>query len=89
MLAAAEAIIKAGTTGIYATATHGVLLDKASERLGEKSQIKELVVTDTVPLSDDKINSKVRVISVAPLFGEAIRRIHEGRSVGELFNRMQ
>ena len=89
MLAAAEAIIKAGTTGIYATATHGVLLDKASERLGEKSQIKELVVTDTVPLSDDKINSKVRVISVAPLFGEAIRRIHEGRSVGELFYRMQ
>jgi ribose-phosphate pyrophosphokinase len=89
MLAAAEAIIKAGTTGIYATATHGVLLGEASKRLGENSQIKELVITDTVPLSDDKINSKVRVISVAPLLGEAIRRIHQGRSVGALFNRMR
>jgi ribose-phosphate pyrophosphokinase len=66
-------------------ATHGVLPGDASTRLAEKPYIKEVVITDTVPLPADKVNSKIKVISIAPLLGEAIRRIHEGRSVGELF----
>lgn len=86
MVAAADAIMAAGATEIYAVATHGVLPDDAAQRLAEVSHIKEFVITDTVPLHEHKVNSKIKVISVAPLLGEAIRRIHEGRSVGELFN---
>ncbi|MDP6667165.1 MAG: ribose-phosphate pyrophosphokinase [Dehalococcoidia bacterium] len=86
MIAAAEAIVEAGATDVYAVATHGVLPGDAAARLAERPYIKEIVITDTVPLSEDKVNSKLKVISIAPLLGEAIRRIHEGRSVGELFN---
>ena len=85
MIAAADAITKQGSTDIYAVATHGVLSGDTSARLAEVSHIKEVVITDTVPLSADKVNFKMKVISVAPLLGEAIKRIHEGRSVGELF----
>ncbi len=85
MIAAAEAVIAAGAKEIYVVATHGVLPGDASARLAEKPYIKEVVITDTVPLPADKVNSKIKVISIAPLLGEAIRRIHEGRSVGELF----
>ena len=85
MLAAAEAVIAAGAKEIYVVATHGVLSGDASTRLAEMPYIKEIVITDTVPLPADKVNSKIKVISIAPLLGEAIRRIHEGRSVGELF----
>ena len=86
MISAAEAVIAAGAREIYVVATHGVLPGDASTRLAAKSYIKEIVITDTVPLSPDKVNSKMKIISIAPLLGEAIRRIHEGRSVGELFN---
>ncbi len=85
MIAAADAITKRGSTDIYAVATHGVLSGDTSSRLAEVSHIKEVVITDTVPLSADKVNFKMKVLSVAPLLGEAIKRIHEGRSVGELF----
>jgi ribose-phosphate pyrophosphokinase len=87
MLSAVEAIIARGASDIYVVATHGVLPGDASKRITDVSHIKELVITDTVPLSEDKVNSKIKVISIAPLLGEAIRRIHEGRSVGELFTR--
>ena len=85
MIAAAEAVIAAGAKEIYVVATPGVLSGDASTRLAELHYIKEVVITDTVPLPADKVNSKIKVISIAPLLGEAIRRIHEGRSVGELF----
>jgi len=85
MIAAVEAVIAAGAKEIYVVATHGVLPGDASTRLAERPYIKEIVITDTVPLPVDKVNSKIKVISIAPLLGEAIRRIHEGRSVGELF----
>ena len=85
MISAADAITKRGSTDIYAVATHGVLSGDTSTRLAEVSHIKEVVITDTVPLSADKVNFKMKVLSVAPLLGEAIKRIHEGRSVGELF----
>ena len=85
LISAADAITKRGSTDIYAVATHGVLSGDTSTRLAEVSHIKEVVITDTVPLSADKVNFKMKVLSVAPLLGEAIKRIHEGRSVGELF----
>ena len=49
------------------------------------STIQELVITDTVPSSGKRLNGKIKVLSVAPLLGEAIRRIHQGQSVGALF----
>lgn len=73
-----------GARDIYVAATHAVLSGDAPERLAE-SLIKELVVTDTLPLPPDRPLDKVRTISVAPLLGEAIRRIHTGQSVGALF----
>jgi ribose-phosphate pyrophosphokinase len=85
MLAAVDAITARGASEIYVVATHGVLPGDASKRITDVPHIKELVITDTVPLTEDKVNSKIKVISIAPLLGEAIRRIHEGRSVGELF----
>jgi ribose-phosphate pyrophosphokinase len=89
MISAVEAITERGATEIYVVATHGVLPGEASSRITNISHIKELVITDTVPLSEDKVNSKIKVISIAPLLGEAIRRIHEGRSVGALFTRVR
>ena len=74
-----------GATAVYAGATHAVLSGSAVSRL-DKSPLEELVVTDTVPLPPEKRIGKIKVLSVAPLIGEAIARIHTGRSVGELFH---
>jgi len=80
----AEALLDNGAVEVYACATHGVLSGPAIERL-EKSPIKELVITDTIPLPDEKKIDKIKVISVAPIFAEAILRIYEGMSVSKLF----
>ncbi len=80
-----RALEKEGVTEIYACATHGVLSDPAVDRI-RSSALRELVVTDTVPLTPAKRIGKIRQLSVAPLIGEAIRRIHEGESVGALFS---
>ena len=84
MVEAASAAKKAGAQEIYAAVTHPVLSGPALERL-EKSAIKELVVTDTIPLPPGKRHPKIKVISVAPLFAEAITRIHNEESVSSLF----
>jgi len=81
---AAGALQEAGAVEIYACCTHPVLSGPAYERL-ENSPLKEVVVTDTIPLREDKVCSKIRVLSVAPLIGEAIMRIHEQKSVSKLF----
>lgn len=81
---AANALQEAGAAEIYACCTHPVLSGPAYERL-ENSPLKEIVVTDTIPLRTDKVCSKIRVLSVAPLIGEAIMRIHEQKSVSKLF----
>jgi ribose-phosphate pyrophosphokinase len=80
-----RALEKEGVTEIYACATHGVLSDPAIDRIRESSLL-EVVVTDTVPLTPAKRIAKIRQLSVAPLIGEAIRRIHDGESVGALFS---
>ena len=84
MASAAEALEQRGVTEVYACATHAVLSGNAAHKITNTS-LKELVVTDTVPLPEGKPNGKITVLSVAPLLGEAIRRIHEGLSVGEMF----
>ena len=84
MASAAEALEQRGVIEVYACATHAVLSGNAAHMITNTS-LKELVVTDTVPLPEAKLNGKITVLSVAPLLGEAIRRIHEGLSVGEMF----
>ena len=74
-----------GVTEIYACATHGVLSGVAVQRI-EESALRELVLTDTVPLPAGKRVPKITTLSIAPLIGEAIKRIHRGESVGALFS---
>src|SRR5690625_3279989 len=84
MKIAADALIKKGAVEVYACATHPVLSGPALERI-EDSQIKELVVTNTIDLPEEKKISKLTQLSVASLLGEAITRIHENKSVSVLF----
>lgn len=81
---AAEALKKNGARQIYACCTHAVLSGPAIDRL-EKSPIKELVVTNTIPKREEATSEKVKRLSVGPLLGEAIKRIHFGESVSSLF----
>ena len=80
-----RALEREGVTEIYACATHGILSDPAVDRIRDSS-ILEVVVTDSVPLPPAKRLSKLTTLSVAPLIGEAIKRIHRGESVGALFS---
>nr|HOP41662.1 ribose-phosphate diphosphokinase [Geobacteraceae bacterium] len=82
---AAKALRDHGAKAIYACATHGVLSGPAIERI-ENSEIEEMVITDTIPLNETAAQSrKIKVISVAGLLAEAIRRIHRNESVSSLF----
>ena len=74
-----------GAKEVYACCTHAVLSGSAIERL-ENSVIRELVVTNTIPIEKEKMIPRIRVLSVAPLLGEAIVRIHEDLSVSKLFS---
>ncbi len=80
----AEALAKRGVKEIYSCATHPVFSGEAVQKL-ENSPVKEIVVTDTIPLPPEKHTPKVKVISVAPLLAEAIRRVHADTSVSALF----
>ena len=81
----AAALLERGAKEIYTCCTHGVLSGPAIERL-QKSPIKEVVITNTIPLPEHKAIKKMKVLSVAPLLGEAIIRIHEDLSVSKLFS---
>ena len=83
---AATALIDAGATEVSAYVSHGVLSGQAVQRV-ESSALKELVVTDSIE-ADDRVkgSDKIRVVSVAPLIGEAIRRIANEESVSKLFD---
>jgi len=80
-----RALEREGVDEIYACATHGVLSDPAVDRI-RRSSLREVVVTDSVPVPAAKRVPQMRVLSVAPLIGEAIKRIHRGESVGALFS---
>lgn len=79
----AQALMDRGAKCVDACCTHAVLSGPAIERI-EKSPIQELVTTNTIPLGDKKCD-KIKVLSVAPIIGEAILRIHNDRSVSDLF----
>ncbi len=82
---AASALAAHGVKEVFCCVTHPVLSRDAPELMA-KSAFSEVVVTDTIPLPEEKRNGKITVLSVAPLLGEAIYRIHKGQSVGEMFN---
>ncbi|MEX1254979.1 MAG: ribose-phosphate pyrophosphokinase [Dehalococcoidia bacterium] len=81
----AQLLKQRGATAVYAGVTHALLTGKAIERI-KAGPIDELIVTDTVPIAPEKMLPQMTVLSIAPLIGEAISRIHTGRSVGELFH---
>lgn len=82
---AANALVENGAKEVYACCTHPVLSGPAMERIAN-SKIKELVVTNTIPIPEEKMIDKIKVLSVAPLIGEAIIRVHEELSVSKLFD---
>ncbi len=85
LVEAAHALKSAGALDIYAAVVHPVLAGEAVERI-ENSVIREMIVTDSIPLDDRKKSQKIKVLSVAPLLAEAIKRIHEDESVSSLFS---
>ncbi|KUK61784.1 MAG: Ribose-phosphate pyrophosphokinase [Synergistales bacterium 58_81] len=84
MAQAAEALLARGAKKVYACATHGVLSGPAIDRIS-RSPIHQVVLTNTIPLPEDKKIDKITVLSIAPLFAEAISRIHSDHSVSILF----
>ena len=85
MMAAAQGLRQNGAREVYVAAAHGVFPGGAARTLAAMPEISEIVITDTLPLPQDKQHQKIKVLSIAPLIGEAIDRIHKGRSVGALF----
>jgi ribose-phosphate pyrophosphokinase len=81
---AVDALLKHGAKEVYSCCTHPVFSGPAIERIS-KSSVKELVVTDTIPLNGSKKIDKITVLPIAPLLGEAIHRIHTGMSIGSMF----
>jgi len=81
---ASDAAIKKGAKSVTAVATHGVLSGPAIERL-EKSEIKKIIITDTISISKEKKIDKIHIVSVDAVFGQAVHRVHNGESVSALF----
>ncbi len=88
IIQAVNLVKEKGACDVYVVCVHPIFSEKAVEQLAELP-IKKIITTDTVPIPEgkrEKIADKLQVLSVAPLLGEVIRRAHEGRSVGEMFN---
>ena len=86
MVNAAVALEQAGVQAVYASSTHAVLSGGAPGRL-DGSPIREYVCTNSIPMPPEKMTSNLRIVSIAPLLGEAIHRIHTGTSVGAMFQK--
>ena len=82
----AKALKEMGAAKVYAACAHAVLTDPAVDRI-KNSVISELIITNTIPLPDEKHIDKIKVLSVAPLLGEAIMRIFHDVSVSRLFDK--
>ena len=81
-----HALKNAGAKNIYAAISHGVLSGPAIERLDKCKELKELVITDSIPLDGKKSHERLKVLSIAELMGEAIKRIHNEESISCLFD---
>ena len=81
---AAEAALEKGATSVTAIATHGVLSGPAIERL-KTSQIKKIIITDTILIPKEKNLEKMKIVSVSEVFAKAVDRVHNGESVSALF----
>lgn len=84
LAASSEALTKAGAKEVYACATHGVFSGPAKERL-DASPLKEIVVTDTLPIPEERLSGKVEVLSIASIFANTIASVFKDESVSELF----
>ncbi|OQY08158.1 MAG: ribose-phosphate pyrophosphokinase [Fusobacteriia bacterium 4572_132] len=82
----ADAILAKGATEVYACCSHAVFSDPAIERL-EKSPLKEIVVTDSIELPENKKIDKVKILSIDKLLSEAIRRVYNEESLSQLFRK--
>jgi ribose-phosphate pyrophosphokinase len=81
---AAQMVREAGAREIHLAATHGLFCGPATERLAN-APVKQIVITDTIPLTPERRLPTMKVLSVAPLLGEAVKRIHRNESVSTLF----
>ncbi|MFA6216500.1 MAG: ribose-phosphate pyrophosphokinase [Candidatus Omnitrophota bacterium] len=86
LIEAVEALKKAKCKSISAAITHGVLSGPALERIEQCCDLKELVISDSIPLADHKKHPRIKVLAMASLLGEAIKRIHNEESVSSLFD---
>jgi ribose-phosphate pyrophosphokinase len=84
LIGAVNALYQQGATEVYACCTHPVFSGSAIQKIAS-SPVKEVVVTDTIPVPESKKLDKITVLSIASLLGEAINRIHTGLSVGAMF----
>jgi ribose-phosphate pyrophosphokinase len=84
LVSAVDALLKEGAKEVYSCCTHPVFSGPAIERIS-KSKVKEVVVSDTIPVAGPRTLGKITVLPIAPLLGEAIHRIHTGMSVGAMF----
>ena len=80
----ADALVKKGATAVYACATHGVLSGPAIKRIADSS-IKEMILLNTIPIPEEKKLDKIKTLSVAPTFAEAIRRVFANESISTIF----
>jgi ribose-phosphate pyrophosphokinase len=85
LVQAATALLEQGATEIYSASTHPILSADACDKIAS-SPVKEVVITDTVPIPESKWLDRFTVLPIAPLLGEAIQRIHTGQSVGAMFD---
>lgn len=84
MTASAEALLKVGAKEVYACATHGLFSGPARERI-DASPLKKVVVTNTVPIPEERMSEKVEVLSIASIFANTIASVFKDESVSELF----
>ncbi len=86
LLEAVEALTKKGVVGVYAAVSHGILSGNALGRIHGCQALKELIITDSIPLKDAPRHPKIKVLTVAPLLAEAVKRIHNEESISCLFD---
>ena len=86
LIEAVEILARQGAQQIHAAISHGVLCGQAIERVDKCKDLMQLVITDSIPLENNKKHPKIKVLSIADLLGEAIKRIHNEESVSSLFD---